>query len=71
MADRGETVITRTVRLEPSVITPYGLSHGMDEVRRREYRKDEGTVIGRGRTDIGTVSVYIRLVCLSGLACPR
>jgi hypothetical protein len=53
------------------VITPYGLSHGMDEVRRREYRKDEGTVIGRGRTDIGTMSVYIRLVCLSGLACPR
>ena len=54
MADRGETVITRTVRLEPSVITRYGLSHGVDEVRRREYRKDEGTVIGRGRTDIGT-----------------
>ena len=31
----------------------------MDEVRRREYRKDEGTVIGRGRTDIGIYDVRL------------
>ena len=61
-ADRGET---RTLRLEPSVITPYGLSHGI------EYRKDEGTVKTRPYGHRYTMSVYIRLVCLSGLACPR
>ena len=63
-ADRGETVITRTVRLEPailSVITPYGLRHGMDAVRTDAGAVRTNTVRtkdeGRGRTDIGTMSI--------------